>query len=193
MTMRTRALLVTVMLLAGCATAPSIAVKHHVPLGSTVAVVMFEDCDIANQADCDGSGSNAGSIFVRVLSQKPNLQAVSLPRPVGPKAQLNDDAAVEYAKAKGYRYVINGEVQDYYRAGHVSFHSNRAGISVRVLSTSNGQALMTYTHQESSTIHFTAPDEMLEDMAKKLANSIILEPKNQRQGHFLFYKGNGSD
>jgi hypothetical protein len=31
---------------------------------------------------------------------------------------------------------------------------------------------------------------MLEDMAKQLATSIIVEPKKQRQGDFLLYKGN---
>lgn len=190
MTMRTRALLATVMLLAGCATAPSITVTHHVPRGGTVAVVMFSDCQIANQADCDGSGANAGSIFVRVLSQRPGLHAVSLPRPVGPKEQLNDDAAVAYAKSKGYRYAINGEVQDYRRAGLVALHSSRASISVRVLSTSNGEAVASYTYQENSTTHFTTPDDMLEDMAKQLAKAIIIEPKGQRQGNFLLYKGN---
>ena len=192
MTMRTCALLATVMLLVGCATDdPSISVKHRVPHGGTVAMVMFEDCTIANQADCDGSGANASSIFIRVLSQKPGLHAVSLPRPVGPKAQLTDDAAVAYAKAKGYRYVINGEVQDYYRTGHVALHSDRAGISVRVLSVKNGQALVTYTYQENSKTHLSTPDDMLEDMAKQLAASIVVEPKKQRQGDFLLYKGNG--
>lgn len=190
MTMRTRALLATVMLLAGCADDPSITVKHRVPHGGTVAVVMFKDCDIADQSDCDGSGLNAGSIFVRVLSQRPGLHAVSLPRPVGPKAQLDDDAAVAYAKAKGYRYVINGEVQDYSRTGHIALRSNRASISVRVLGTSNGQVLTTYTYQENSKTHLTTPDEMLEDMAKQLATSIVVEPKKQHQGEFLLYKGN---
>lgn len=154
-------------------------------------MVMFEDCAIANQADCDGSGAKAGSIFVHVLSQRPGLNAVSLPRPVGPKAQLSDDAVVAYAKAKGYRYVINGEVQDYY-GGHVSLHSNRAAISLRVLSTSSGQALATYSYQEKSTAHLTAADDMLEDMAKQLAAAIIVEPKSRHQGNFLFYKGNSS-
>ncbi|GAB2583693.1 hypothetical protein ISP15_17055 [Dyella jejuensis] len=191
MTMRTRALLATVLLLAGCGTDPDITVKHRVPHGITLAVVMFRDCDIANQPDCDGSGLNAGSIFVRVLSHKPGLHAISLPRPVGPKAQLGDDAAVAYAKAKGYRYVINGEVQEYARTGHLALHSDRAGISVRVLSVKNGQALATYTYQEDSKTHFTSPDDMLEDMATQLAASIVLEPKKQRGGEFLLYKGNG--
>jgi TolB-like protein len=193
MTMRKHALLATVMLLAGCATDPSIEVTHRVPRGSTVAVVMFQDCAIANQPDCDGSGANAGSIFVRVLSQKPGLHTVSLPRPVGPKAQLTDDAAVAYAKAKGYRYVINGEVQDYYRPGHLALHSDRAGVSVRVLSVKDGDALATYTYQEDSKTHFTTPDDMLEDMAKQLAASIVAESKRQHQGDFLIYKGNSGN
>ncbi|MFK2873038.1 hypothetical protein [Dyella lipolytica] len=182
----------TMMLLAGCAADPSIEVKHRVPHGSTVAVVMFQDCDIANQADCAGSGTTASSIFVRVLSQKPGLHAVSLPRPVGANAQLADDAAVAYANKKGYRYVINGEVQNYYRTGLVGLHSDRAGISVRVLSVKDGQAISSYTYQEKSTTHLTTPDDMLEDMAKQLSNAIVTEPKKQHQGEFLFYKGNGS-
>lgn len=193
MTMRTRALLVTAMLLAGCASNPSMTVTHHVPRGGTVAVVMFGDCQIANQTDCDGSGANAGSIFVRVLSQRPGLHAVSLPRPVGAKESLSDDAAVAYAKVKGYRYVVNGEVQDYSSTGTVPFRSNRAAISVRVLSTTNGLAVVTYTHQESSTTHLTKPDAMLEDMAKQLASAVIIEPKKRHQGNFLLYKEDDSE
>jgi TolB-like protein len=191
MTMRICALLATVLLLAGCATDDAdITVKHRVPHGSTLAVVMFQDCVIANQADCAGSGATASSIFIRVLSQKPGLHAVSLPRPVGASAPLTDDKAVAYALAKGYRYVINGEVQDYYRTGRMALHADRAAMSVRVLSVKDGQALVTYTYREDSKTHFTSPDEMLEDMAKQLATSIVVEPKKQRQGDFLFYKGN---
>jgi TolB-like protein len=191
MTMRICALLATVLLLAGCATDDAdITVKHRVPHGSTLAVVMFQDCVIANQADCAGSGATASSIFIRVLSQKPGLHAVSLPRPMGASAPLTDDKAVAYALAKGYRYVINGEVQDYYRTGRMALHADRAAMSVRVLSVKDGQALVTYTYREDSKTHFTSPDEMLEDMAKQLATSIVVEPKKQRQGDFLFYKGN---
>lgn len=191
MTLRTRALMAAALLLAGCASHPAVMVTHHVPHGGTVAVVMLQDCDIANQADCDGSGAKATSIVVPVLSQRPGLHAVSLARPVGPKAPLSDEAAVAYGKAKGYRYVINGAVQDYRHPGHLSIHSDRAGISVRVLNTSNGQAVVTYTHLEDSKTHFTTPDDMLEDMAKQLAAAIIIEPKKLRQGKFLLYKGNG--
>jgi len=191
MTLRTCALLAMAMLLAGCGTDPDINVKHRVPHGGTVALVMFQDCNIANQADCTGSGATASSIFVRVLSQKPGLHAVSLPRPVAANVPFTDDAAVAYAEKKGYRYVINGEVTDYLRTGHLALHSDRAAISVRVLSVKDGQALVTYTYQEDSKTHLATPDDMLEDMAKQLAASIMAEPKKQRQGDYLFYKGNG--
>lgn len=192
MTLRICALLAMAMLLAGCASAPSLTVKHHVPRGGTVAVLMFQDCDVVREADCEGSGVKAGSIFARVLSQRPGLDAVSLPRPVGASAQLRDEAAVAYAKAKGYRYVVNGEVRNY-RGGHVSLRSNRAGVSVRVLSTSNGLELASYSHQEKSAAHFKTPDEMLEDMAKQLGAAVIIEPKDRRDGKFLFYKGHDPD
>jgi hypothetical protein len=189
MTMRNRALMAVAVLLAGCVSNPPITVKHRVAHGGTVAVVMFKDCDIARQTDCDGSGSKASAIFIHALSQRPGLHVVSLPRPAGPKAELSDDAAVAYAKAKGYRYVINGEVQDYYRAGPVAIHADRAGISVRLLSTSNGLELITYTNQENSKTHLASPDAMLEDMAKQFAASAVTEPKKQHQGNFMFYKG----
>jgi hypothetical protein len=144
--------LATTLLLAGCAGAPPVTVKHHVPRGGTVAVVMFQDCDIANQLDCDGSGVKAGAIFARVFSQRPGMQAVSLARPVGAKVPLSDEAAVAYAKAKGYRYVVNGEVQNYY-GGHVSLHANRAAVFVRVLSTSNGLEMASYRQREKSAAH----------------------------------------
>lgn len=185
MKMRTRALWVTLVMLAGCGTDPTVEVKHRVPHGATIAVVMFQDCAIAGQADCDGSGASAGAIFARTLALKPGVHTVALPRPVGPKVPYSDDAAVAYARAKNYRYVINGEVTDYYRAGHITLHSDRAGVSVRVLNTNNGQAVLTFTYQKSSTTNFTTPDAILEDMAKQLADSVIEEPKKLHQGNYL--------
>lgn len=190
MSMRISAFLATALLLAGCASDPSIEVTHRVPRGSTVAVVMFEDCAIANQADCDGSGAHAGAIFVRVLADKPGLKTASLPRPVGATVPLSDDAAVAYAKAKGYRYVVNAQVQDYYRAAVVAVHPSRVSIAVRVLSTKDGNALATYTYQEKSTAHISSADDMLEDMAKQLSNAVIAEPKSRHQGDYMFYKPN---
>jgi TolB-like protein len=191
MTMRKCALLATAMLLAGCASPdPSISVIHRVARGAVLAVVPFSDCQIANQADCNGSGAKAGTIFLRVLSERPGMHVVALARPVGPNVKFTDDAAIAYAKAKGYRYVVNGEVQDYYNTGHLALHSDRASVSLRVLNTKDGQTIVTYSYQENSKIHLASPDDMLADMAKQLANSISVESKRQHGGDFLIYKGN---
>ena len=193
MTLRRHALLATVALLAGCAITSPVRVNRRVPHGSVIAVVTFGDCDIAKEADCAGAGSNAAAIFARVISQKSGLQAIPLPRPVASEAPLSDDAAVAYAKAKGYRYVINGEVRDYSSTGTPPFRANRVAVSLRVLGTSNGKELAIFSKQEHSIMHFKAPDEMLMGMAKQLAAAIILEKKGERPGKFLLYKGNDTD
>jgi hypothetical protein len=148
---------------------------------------MFEDCDIAGQAECDGSGLSAGKIFVRVLAQRAGLHTVPLPRIVVPKAPLDDDAAIAYAKAKGYGYVINGEVQDYKNASRMTLHAAHADVSVNVLRTSDGRLMGSFNFQNSSATGFTTPDAMLEDMAKQVAESIASESKGggkrgQKQG-----------
>jgi hypothetical protein len=188
MKMSTRALLATVILLAGCATEPSISVTHRVPKGSGLAVVMFKDCDITTQADCEGSGVYAGSVFANVIAQRTGLHVVPLPRPVGPKVPLSDEAAVAYAKSKGDRYVINGEVQDYYRAARLNFRAQRASISVRVLNTSDGRLMASFDFQNKSATSFTTPEAMVDDMAKQVSDSITEDSKRsskQRRGDFL--------
>lgn len=189
---RTRILMTMTMLLAGCAAGPAINVKHRIPHGGTLGVVMFQDCSIANQADCDGSGAKAGTIFVRVLGERPGLHAVALTRPVAAAAPLDDAAAIAYAKAKGYRYVVNGEVRDYRGSGTLALHAPRAAVSVRVLNTANGQAWAIYSYQEQSSTRLTGPDALLEDMAKQVAAAIILEKKGERPGNFLLYKQKSS-
>jgi hypothetical protein len=93
-------------------------------MNSEVAVVMFRDCAIPGQEeDCTGSGLTAGSIFARVFSEKPGLRAVPLSRPVAATVQFDDSAAVAYAKSKGYQYVINGDVEDYYRVAPMNDHA----------------------------------------------------------------------
>lgn len=110
---RTALLAVAVLSLASCAVSPT--VREHVAPGSEIAVVIFRDCTIPGQEDCSGSGVSAGSVFARVLSATNAMRAVPLARPVPASALLDDSAAAAYAKQKGFRYVVTGEVQDYYR------------------------------------------------------------------------------
>jgi hypothetical protein len=167
------ALYTSVLALAGCASAPPVTVRSQVPGGSEIAVVMFRDCAIPGQEDCGGSGLTAGSIFARVLSEKPGLRAVPLSRPVAASAQLDDGAAVVFAKEKGYKYVLNGEVEDYYRVAPMTFRTERAGVSVRLLNTANGDVVAFFSERTHSASNLTTPDALLQKMAVHVRDSII--------------------
>ena len=160
-------------LFTGCASTPPVSVREQLPKGSEIAVVMFRDCTIAGQEDCNESGLTAGSIFARVLSEKPGLRAVPLSRPVAPTTPLDDSAAVAYAKSKGYAYVLNGEVEDYYRVAPMTFRTERAGAAVRLLRTSDGQVLAFFSHRTHSKTNLTTPDALLQVMAVHFRDSIV--------------------
>jgi hypothetical protein len=158
--------------LAACTSVPPVTVRDHLPPGSEVAVVMFRDCTITGQEDCDGSGLSAGSIFATVLAQKPGLKAAPLSRPVAPKAPLDDDQAVSFAKGKGFAYVINGDVTEYYRVAPFTFRTERAGVSVRLLRTSDGNVMSFWSNRINSKSNLTTPDAMIKDMAEHVAQAL---------------------
>ena len=171
-------LLVTVVLVvcglaSGCVSTPPVTVRNQLPMNSEVAVVMFRDCAIPGQEeDCTGSGLTAGSIFARVFSEKPGLRAVPLSRPVAATVEFDDSAAVAYAKSKGYQYVINGDVEDYYRVAPMTFRTERAGVSVHLLRTSDGEVLAFFSHRTHSQTNLTTPDAMLASMAEHVRDSV---------------------
>jgi hypothetical protein len=169
---RRTAMVSLTLMLAACVSTPPVTVRERVPSGSDIAVIMFRDCTIAGQEDCDGSGLTAGSIFARELAQHPGMKAVPIDRPVAPKTQLSDDQAVAYAKTKGYTYVVNGDVEDYYRVAPMTFRTERAGVSVRVLRTSDGQVMAFFSNRAHSATNLTTPDDLIEDMAKHVAASL---------------------
>lgn len=154
------------LLVAGCASTPPVVVRSNVPSGSEIAVVAFRDCIIAGQEDCDGSGNVAGSIFARVFSSKPNLKAVPLSRPVGPKETLSDGVAAEMARAKGYKFVLNGEVDEYYSVAPMTFRVDRAGVSVRLLSADDGTVVAFFSQRKEARSNLSTPDAVIEKMAE---------------------------
>ncbi len=164
------AVLSFVVTLAGCASVHP-TVREHVPHGSDVGVIMFRDCTISGQEDCGGSGLTAGSVFARVLSEESVLRAVPLSRPVPAAAALDDSAAVTYGREKGFRYVLNGEVEDYYRVAPFTFRPERAGVSVRLLDTSNGQ-VMAFFSDRGTAPNLSTPDAILGDFAKSFRHSV---------------------
>jgi len=132
---------------------------------------MFRDCTIAGQEDCGGSGLSAGSVFAQVLSEDSVVRAVPLSRPVPAAVPLDDGAAAAYGREKGFKYVVNGEVEDYYRVAPLTFRSERAGVSVRLIDTSNGQ-VMAFFSDRGTAPNLSTPEAILGKFAKRFRGSV---------------------
>jgi len=154
-----------------CASAPPVVKRAELPRGAELAVISFRDCTIAGQADCDGSGNVAASIFARVLATSMRFKAVPISRPVSPKEPLSDDAAVQLAREKGFEYVINGEVDDYYSVAPFTFRADRAGVSLRILRVSDG-SVVAFFSQRVEANNLTTPDRLIEQMAEHVVKSL---------------------
>ena len=154
-----------------CASSPDIVKRLDVPHGAEIAVISFRDCVIEDQEDCDGSGNVAGSVFARVFSESPRFRAVPLSRPVGAKEMLSDDQAADFAAEKGFEYVINGEVDEYYAVAPMTFRADRAGISMRILRTSDAAVVAFYSDRKEAG-NFSTPDRIIEKMATRIRDGL---------------------
>jgi hypothetical protein len=165
-------LLILPLLLVSCASTPPVVKRGQVPIGAELAVIPFRDCLISGQEDCDGSGNTAGNIFAQVFSASVKFRAVPLSRPVGPKETLTDDAAVALAKARGYKYVINGEVDDYYDVAPMTFRADRAGISVRILRVEDGSVMAFFSQRKTASSNLGTPGGVIKTMAEHVRDSL---------------------
>ncbi len=155
-----------------CASTPPVVKRGNLPPRAEIAVVSFRDCVITGQEDCGGSGNTAGSIFARVFSTGARFKAVPLSRPVGPTEPFSDDAASVYAKAKGFEYVINGEVDEYYSVAPFTFRSDRAGVSMRLLRTSDSSVIAFYSQRKEAGSNLTTPDRIIEKIAQRIRDAL---------------------
>jgi hypothetical protein len=161
-----------VLSLGACASTPPVVKRLDLPTGSEIAIVSFRDCLIADQEDCGGSGNTAGSVFARVFSASPRFKAVPLSRPVAPRESLTDDAAVRYAQEKGFGYVINGEVDEFYSVAPMTFRVDRAGVSIRLLRVSDGAVVAFYSQKKDGGSNFTTPDRIIEKIAERFRDAL---------------------
>lgn len=164
--------LITLFIITGCASTPAVIKRLDVPQGTEIAIIAFRDCTIAGQADCYGSGNVAGSIFARVLSTASKFSAVPLSRPVGPNEVLTDDVAVDFARTKGFQFVLNGEVDEYYSVAPMTFRLDRAGISIRLLRVIDGSVAAFFSQRKDAATNFETPDGLIEQMAIHVRNSL---------------------
>lgn len=172
MSLRDLAILsISLLIFTGCM-APVVK-RLDVPQGAEIAVIPFRDCIIAGQEDCLGSGNIAGSIFARVFSTSNKYKALPLSRPVGPNQMLTDDAAVSFARSKGFQFVLNGEVDEYYSVAPFTFRVDRAGVSLRILRVADGSVAAFFTQRKEAASNFATPDGLIEDMANHVCDSLI--------------------
>lgn len=159
-------------LFSGCASTPPVVVRGDVPYGSEIAVVALRDCVIAGQEDCGGSGNVAGSIFARVFSSTPAFKAVPLSRPVGPAESLSDESAAELARSKGFKFVLNGEVDEYYSVAPMTFRVDRAGVSIRLLRADDAAVVAFFSQRKEAGSNLSTPDAIIQGMAERVRDGI---------------------
>jgi hypothetical protein len=157
---------------AGCAIHSPVVKNADLPPAAEIAVVAFRDCRIAGQKECEGSGPTAGSIFARVLSSSNKFRAVALPRPVAPKEPLSDAAAVEFAKTKGFPFVLNGEVDEYYDVDLSKSREDIAGVTLHILRVSDGFVVVAFSQLQHANTSLATPAELIEEMARHVAESL---------------------
>ena len=170
--MRKLMLWVAFLSLSGCSSMPPVVKRGTLPIRADIAIVPFRDCLIPGQADCAGSGSTAGKVFVRVFSESSLFKAAPLPRPVDPTVALSDEDAVALARTKGFRFVINGEVDEYYDVAPFTFRSDRAGVTLRLLRVDDGVAIAFFSHLKANEGNLVTPADLIEGMAVHVRDSM---------------------
>jgi hypothetical protein len=159
-------------LAAGCASTPKVVVNSKVPVPARVGVISFRDCLMPEQKDdCPGSGNIAGPIYARALASKPGLTVVPLSRPIAATQELADDAAVAVGREKGVDYVLNGEVNDYYSVAAMTFRSDRASVSVRLLRVSDG-AVVAFQSETVQGANYKTPADLILTVATRFRDAL---------------------
>jgi hypothetical protein len=161
------AIAIVIVLLVGCASAPTIVKNGNIPREVKIAVIPFRDCTVQGQEDCGGSGNAAGAIYARVLASRAGYHVSPVSRPVGAGEAFTDDAAIAYAKARGFDYVVNGEVNDFYRVAPFTFRKERVSLSLRILKVADG-AVVAFQTEKKEAGNLTTPERMIEKVAEKL-------------------------
>jgi len=162
-------------LLLSCATGgntPKVVVNEKITTPASIGIISFRDCVIPTQEDdCPGSGNVAGPEYARVLATKPGVTVVPLSRPVAGSESLDDDAAVSLGRTKNVDYVLNGEVNDYYSVAPMTYRSDRASVSVRLIRISDGKVVAFQTETVQGA-NFKTPADLIRAVATRFRDAI---------------------
>ncbi len=155
-----------------CASAP-ITKTAEIPRNSEIVIISLRDCLITGQdEDCNGSGQKAGEAFKEAFSEGGKFTSRLVDRPVGAKEALTDQAAADFGRKNGYGYVINGEVDDFYSVAAMTFRPDRAAVSVRVIRSSDGQVITSFSQQGKAGSNFATPKGMVKGIATYLRDGL---------------------
>jgi hypothetical protein len=165
-------LLTTLGLACASSSVPKVVVNEKVPAGATIGVVSFRDCVIPTQVDdCPGSGNVAGPMYARVLASKPTFKVIPLSRPVAANQELTDAAALEVGRQNNVQYVLNGEVNDYYSVAPMTYRSDRAAVTVRLIRVSDGTVVAFQTETVQGA-NFKTPADLIQKVAERFRDAI---------------------
>ena len=162
-------------LLLGCATGgntPKVVVNEKITTPASIGIISFRDCVIPTQLDdCPGSGNVAGPEYARVLATKPGVKVVPLSRPVAGNEPLSDEAAVTLGRDKNVDYVLNGEVNDYYSVAPMTYRSDRASVSVRLIRVSDG-TIVAFKTETVQGANYKTPADLIRAVATRFRDAI---------------------
>ena len=151
---------------------PKVVVNEKIASPATIGVVSFRDCVIPTQEDdCPGSGNVAGPEYARVLATKAGVKIVPLSRPVAGGSEFSDEAAVALGREKNVDYVLNGEVNDYYSVAPMTYRSDRASVTVRLLRVRDG-AVMAFQTETVQGANFKTPADLIRAVATRFRDAI---------------------
>jgi len=151
---------------------PKVVVNEKVVTPASIGIISFRDCVIPTQQDdCPGSGNVAGPEYARVLATKPGVKVVPLSRPVAGGEPLSDEAAVSFGRDKHVDYVLNGEVNDYYSVAPMTYRSDRASVSVRLIRVSDG-VVVAFQTETVQGANYKTPADLIRAVATRFRDAI---------------------
>jgi hypothetical protein len=153
----------------GCASGmrPTVSVFQPVPKDARIGLLSLRDCTLPSDHDCQGAGDIAAAVIGATLS-KGGYEVIPLARPASPDQALSDDVAIEVAKTEGFEYVINGEVNDFYRIAPRTFRVDRASLAFRLLKASDGSVVASASALVEATSNLGTPEGHIRKLAKRL-------------------------
>jgi hypothetical protein len=139
----------------------------------TIGIIHFRDCVVLDHVeDCQGSGEKAGLIYATAFAGRKGAKITLLPRSLSAFDELTDAAAVAMGREKSVEYIVAGEVLDYSGVAAMSFRSDRASVSIRLLRVIDGMLLATQKEAMVGGSNFSNPTRLLRGAADRFRKAI---------------------